>query len=559
MRIATWLGVLLAVAVLFSVVTDVAARLGMRRVWDDAYMYERYADHLLAGLGVRWNAGEPPTFGLTALLFLAPVTLLRALGPPSDDFAVLYASVLFGVVLIGLLAWLALRATRDAPRRGLLLVVVLFGALGQCALCYHFTTGMDTTFALAALCGFMLAADRMQRTPTRLAAITVGALGGGLFVARPDLLLFPASVLLTLLIGAADAKARRLAWCAGLVAAAVLAAQLGVARWYFGSALPLPFYAKAAHRYGADMDARYALLAADGLVTFTWHHWPLLLLAVSPLLGGVRRLRATWGPVELGLFAATAAFCVWCRFFVLQVMPAGQRFYYPMVPPLVYLACRAAAQWLRDPPLVITPGRQRVMAITTSLLFIGALGPTLYLGIEHGDEWLAQQRATVRAESGTSAEAKVDDPDSDAVWISNAASLLTRIFAVAELPDLPDDLVVAGTEIGFIGLRASGKRVVDLCGLHDTDFALHGFSADRLLTIDHPDLLYLPHHDYTEMRAAISGHPTFKDEYERFSRQRMRGLTVALRRTSPHYARLRELLTPWLIEKPDPPADDSRR
>src|SRR5512138_4009826 len=76
---AWWLGGLLLVGL-------AAERLAMLTRaaptdFDDAYMYLRYADHLLAGHGVAWNAGEGPVFGVTRLLHLGVVAVLRWLFP----------------------------------------------------------------------------------------------------------------------------------------------------------------------------------------------------------------------------------------------------------------------------------------------------------------------------------------------------------------------------------------------------------------------------------------------------------------------------------------------
>ena len=57
---------------------------GHRHDFDDAYMFVRYADHLLAGLGHAWNPDGEQTFGSTSLLHVAVVTVLRAVVPASD-------------------------------------------------------------------------------------------------------------------------------------------------------------------------------------------------------------------------------------------------------------------------------------------------------------------------------------------------------------------------------------------------------------------------------------------------------------------------------------------
>jgi hypothetical protein len=546
--VAPFAGVL-ALAVGAVVVLDAWSKTGFRCVWDDAYMYVRYADHLRAGLGLRWNPGEPPTFGLTALLHLAPVALLRSLRPESDDFALLAASAGGGVLMVAALAWIAWRATRGATGRGLALAALLFGTFALGGPTAHFATGMDTTLDLAVLAAFVVAVTKAPEgavgATSRGGAIALGAFAAALFLVRPDLLLFAAAALLASWLGAGEPTRKRRALLAGIVATAVVALELAVARAYFGSALPLPFYAKAAHHYGAAMEAKYAQLAAQELAAFARNHALLIALALSPLLGGARRRRSAFGPVELGLLLASVAFAVWYRFFVLQVMPYGQRFYQPLLPPLLHVSARAAAAWLRDPPFAVTPARARVAAAIGAAGFAAALVPTISFGGARLAEVVA---LTSAGEVGAGGGAAGADGADVTAGLLTAERLRESIFAARELPGLPSDLVLAGTEIGYLGMRAGRRRVVDLCGLHDPDFARHGFSAERLLERDRPDLLFLPVRDYAEMRAAILGHPSFRADYEVFSRQRVRGLGFALRRSGRHYAELRRLAEPWLLD-----------
>ncbi len=548
-RLVAALGLLLAAILLLRTVVDVVAATSSEWLWDDAYMYVRYADHFLSGFGVRWNPREPPTYGLTSLLFLAPVTILRAFTPASDGAAVLAASLGSGVILLALLGVLAWRLAVDAPGRGVALLPVAFAVLWRPGLERHFSTGMDTTFAMAALTGFLLAAIQLFRAPTRRGAVWIGLAGGALYVARPDLMLFPAGVLAAAVLGARDRASRGHALAAAAACAAVLVAELIAARVYFGTAVPLPFYAKGTALYGSAMRASYATTAGEQLAEFVRLHWPLLALAASPLAGGLRRLRATWRPLELGVLAATLAYGAYFRFLVLQVMPYSQRFYQPTLPPLVFLAARAAVEWLRAPPSLFTTRRAAWLAgVATPLLLLA-----LFDAAEYG--WASVEQLGVRvaaARSGANGPSSDGGAAEEAATDANEATWRSAIFLARELPDLPDDLVLAGTDIGYIAARARRKRVVDLAALHDTDFALHGFSADRLLRVDRPDLLFLPHKDYAEMRAAIRGHPVFLAEYDLFTKQRVRGLGFALRRTSPHYPELVKLAEPWLLDPPKP-------
>ena len=105
---------------------------------------------------------------------------------------------------------------------------------------------------------------------------------------------------------------------------------------------------------------------------------------------------------------------------------------------------------------------------------------------------------------------------------------------------LPDDLVIATTEVGYPGVLNPDKIIVDLAGLNDIEFARNGFSSLTLFSRYQPDLFLLPRSHYAELRRDISGSRTFRLGYEFF--QPDPGLGIALRRDSRHYHAMRQVL-----------------
>ncbi|WP_437649350.1 hypothetical protein [Sorangium sp. So ce362] len=80
-------------------------------------------------------------------------------------------------------------------------------------------------------------------------------------------------------------------------------------------------------------------------------------------------------------------------------------------------------------------------------------------------------------------------------------------FAIDRVSTLPDDLVMATTEVGMLGAMNLEKTIVDLAGLNDRRFALEPFSADRLFEAYKPDLIYMPHPHYVKMIDDLGAHP----------------------------------------------------
>ncbi len=67
------------------------------RIWDDGYIFQRYAQQLLAGAGLAWNPGSEPTYGLTSPLFVIPHALFRVLSGGNPSLGAALSSAVFGV------------------------------------------------------------------------------------------------------------------------------------------------------------------------------------------------------------------------------------------------------------------------------------------------------------------------------------------------------------------------------------------------------------------------------------------------------------------------------
>src|ERR1700690_309122 len=117
-------------------------------VWDDGFMFVRYADRLLHGHGISWNSHGAPVWGATSLAFLAVVTPMHAL--ISDPvWAALASSFFAGALFVAAQIGLTCVVVRTPVAR-LFAVALLLAVLtrGGNALAMHFRSGMDTTFAM---------------------------------------------------------------------------------------------------------------------------------------------------------------------------------------------------------------------------------------------------------------------------------------------------------------------------------------------------------------------------------------------------------------------------
>jgi uncharacterized membrane protein YhaH (DUF805 family) len=116
--------------------------------FDDAYMYLRYAKHVLAGQGVSWNPGEGGVYGATSLLHLGTVVVAMVFFPNLSAAGTLQvaSSAAALALLAGLIALAALVCRdRRLRGRGILWAMVLIPLVAfRDSFAFHAGTGMDT-------------------------------------------------------------------------------------------------------------------------------------------------------------------------------------------------------------------------------------------------------------------------------------------------------------------------------------------------------------------------------------------------------------------------------
>lgn len=198
--------------------------IAMRWVCDDAFICFRYADNLLAGKGLVWNAGER----VEAITNLGWTLLIALFRVPGWDPIVL--AELLGVLSFAALLWLAYRLETDGASDAL--------PWGTWAIAVQpdlieWTTGGLETMTAGALAVASALAVRKQKW------IAAGALVAVMYSVRPDAVLISAAV-----VGLAGWEHRRKILLAALVAAAGIGAITAFRYGYYGDLLPNSFYAK---------------------------------------------------------------------------------------------------------------------------------------------------------------------------------------------------------------------------------------------------------------------------------------------------------------------------
>lgn len=470
------------------------------RILDDAYMFVRYADNLLATGTMSWQPGGEAVYGATSVLYVIFLLPFRLLAPDNPALALFMSSFFWGMAFVLLLFRLALReiSMPDKLKPYVAGLVLLTLAISMEALYVHFSSGMDTMFVMAYLTGFLILAHRFYKTPEGMAWLKLGLLGGLAWFVRPDLLVFVLGLPGWLLLFG-GARLRSPALKALGVTAALTLACLGVAAATLHSPLPMSFFAKGTGLYGEGFASHYTYVSIWELSRFIARQWPLVLLIGMGVFLKWGRLRRAYSALDVGIVVAIVFFLIYYTFFVLQVMGFGQRFYYPLLPFLVYLAVRelvageenlfqSGGLRLKDLPYAV----ERL-----SVVFLG--GVLLVYGVRYGarlkNSNAGKQLAVFQVEKTYRAELKD-------YW-----------FKLDRFSALPDDLVIATTEVGMPAAMNPGKTVIDMAGLNEPKLIENGLSCDYILERWQPDLIYLPHPHYENLVKSFEQSERLAREY----------------------------------------------
>ncbi len=249
---------------------------------DDAFISFRYAQNLIDGHGLVYNAGERVE-GYTNLLW----TLLLAAGIAAGQHPIAVGSWLGIACYVGLALTLARTCWRRARAHGLSFLPLAAGAVLVSPDFHEWATGGLETSLFSWLATSALVASRAA-AGSRRAALGAGALLSLLLLTRPDGLLFALAAAAALCVwpprGATASGARRGAGLLLALPALTLALLVVWKLAYYGELLPTAFHSKSVLRPWY----------AQGLVYLGLYfakNWVLALALVGAVALGLARRR----------------------------------------------------------------------------------------------------------------------------------------------------------------------------------------------------------------------------------------------------------------------------
>ncbi len=275
---------------------------------DDAYIFCRYAENLISGLGAVFNPDERVE-GYTSPLHMLLIAAGAATGVPAWQMA--RALPLFAAVATIWLVGFVKTRSDDSPLVGPIAAVLTAASM---PFALWATTGMDTSLFALAVTAAVLALERSA--PGQVSA-PVWLLAGATFLVRPE-----GAVVLAAAAALAWRPRQGLSVAAGLVPIAALTLfRLA----YYGVPLPNTFYAKV-DGGGLALFGRGLLYVLDALIRL------LPLAAVAAVAAWRYRQRSFAMVIALGLMGA-AVFEGGDHF-------SMHRFFVPVIPLLALVAAR---------------------------------------------------------------------------------------------------------------------------------------------------------------------------------------------------------------------------
>ena len=497
-------------------------------VLDDSYMFARYADNILVGRGISFNPVSSPSYGLTSLGYLIVVIPFRFFVTHSPSLAMLFSSLCSGlafIVMTVIMIRLVGRSFDPRWRRVSSLLVIVALAHAASDLAVHFVSGMDTMFALAYIALYLVVATLFEKNSSPRYAIAAGILGGAAFWVRPDLLLYTVGIPVAIALFSKE-SGTRLRSCVALAITVTFTGLIVIVNArYFGSALPLPFYAKTFGLYGQTIESVYRYEGLIQLHRFVASYAILFSVIALAVAGGRKAWWESLSAVGKGAFVSTVPFIVFYCCFVLQIMPHSQRFYYPSLPAILLLTLESIRYFSQKHEAEFTtPSRFRDAAVIVVFVFYLASPSAI---------WNLDRLPMI---PGIWAQGFELADDYRNRWTGYWCCL-------DEFSALPDDLVMAATEIGHPIAMNPRKCVIDLTGLNETLLAHERFSASIFFSVYHPDLIFMPHVHYAEMIADMTSDPFFRANYDYYPPQ-ITGteLGISIRHNSRYYKRMKDIM-----------------
>lgn len=472
-----------------------------RNYFDDAYMFVRYADNILQGLGHSWNAGESSVYGSTSVFYTLQLVLIRSFDFFTSTESVVLLSSIWAFAAVLLLADICSRFLKLAHIEKCFFWLLLALSFTS-PFVYHANTGMDTTNAFFSHVLLIWLAFYNVQNPQKPCAIYLLAVASffAIFI-RPDsglvAVAFPVLVCWFYLQSPWRAILKFSVTVAVLVFADLLLKTI-----FLHSPLPLAFYAKQHNFYEGYMGH------------FLWNPVVYLLIITVSLLAYIGFYRHYHMLKKLPLFFVflLPPLLTYCYYFsVVQVMGHLARYYFPFVPYFIVYCLISFAAFQRNKAIISSA------QIALPIVFTGvtSIAMAMFLPNWYEKSFLQSHAISPKSTFTTKASKPLKEIDRWSVIVSLAD------FA----KQMPKGGKFALSEYGYIGSEANHVIIVDMLGLHDQEQAYNGFDVNTILS-KQPDIIWLAHSHYTKINTSFIDSLAFQKNYDFYPEAFLYGFAI---------------------------------
>ena len=266
-----------------------------------------------------------------------------------------------------------------------------------------------------------------------------------------------------------------------------------VAHSVFGDVLPNTFYVKQQGFYKGFIGILHMNTLASTL-SFMLMLSPLIVVTLLSIRGTSLAIVSS--------YALPLLFALLWLIGVVQIMGEHLRFYVPFIP-LVLISSLLALRHADLNQEELRKSLVRGMPLVLAFLYLFAFPQSTQTFFER--VIAAQELRDVQA----------DPTPTNCVgnYTVNGCDAWQATLAIDSLcNEVPSIHTLACSEYGYLAAFHPQLRIVDMVGLHDREMAHQGFNSAHILS-QKPQVIWMPHSDYTWLRAELMRDSVFVHEY----------------------------------------------
>ncbi len=488
-------------------------------IYDDAFMFYRYAYNLHHYHAITWNPGGSHTYGTTSLPWLFVVTVFSYL-PVGPQVALELASSVFFLLTVIVVACVLPKQLQSS-----ILVKpwnIFFTLICLCTLSTTFLTnatgGMETMLSLLANSMVCLLALHVIRNKTSQNTWIFLPLAAFLaYFVRPESgicdLILPS---LAIVFFVNEKKLQRI-FCFLLSTCLLIGIELVACKMYFGTALPLSFYAK-----------------STSIANIYWNVWPINLFDFSGLLVvclAAIVMTASKNDIRLvSCYLVPVFFTFAYLSTIIQLSGEAGRYYCAYLPYFFIPAFTVVDSRLANNSLI--PANSLLVRLCIATAITSAATVSYGHSAWQFVVWLTKHQSV---ETNTRSF-RSNDPVLPQIQLQNDLVAFSDDVACR----LPNGTKIAAGEDGYLSAQCHNLPIVDMGGLNDNVIARTGFSAKYVLQ-KKPDIIWMPNPDFYDLwRQKILFNHEFQANYDYIADAFDFG--IAIRKDSPYYAQILTVL-----------------